>query len=95
MCLLFDILLEYIIMFLLPLMTFEYSLPLFLQVNCVSVTLSTNIPSKSYQTSVRNGRWRGLSIVTKAKVAVEGDVLEKESVSVNDKGGNSSDFSRN
>uniref|UniRef100_A0A2N9H811 VOC domain-containing protein n=1 Tax=Fagus sylvatica TaxID=28930 RepID=A0A2N9H811_FAGSY len=60
--------------------------PLQHKVNRVSVTLSTNIPSKSYQTSVRNGRWRGLSVVTKAKVAVEGDVLEKESVSVNDKG---------
>ena len=48
------------------------------------------IPHKSYQTSVRNGRLHGLSLVTKAKMAVEGDVLEKESVGANDKSGNSS-----
>lgn len=42
---------------------------------------------------MRNGRWHELSFVTKAKMAVEGDVLEKESVSVNAGGNSSSDFS--
>lgn len=33
---------------------------------------------------MRNGRRHDLSFVTKAKMAVEGDILEKESVSVNE-----------
>lgn len=61
--------------------------------NRVCVTVSTNITSKSYWTSVRNGRWHDLSFVTKAKMAVEGDVLEKESVSVNEGANSYSDFS--
>ncbi|KAL0015006.1 hypothetical protein SO802_002075 [Lithocarpus litseifolius] len=60
------------------------------QVNRVCVTVSTNITSKI---SVRNGRWHDLSFVTKAKMAVEGDVLEKESVSVNEGANSYSDFS--
>ncbi|XP_059431904.1 glyoxylase I 4 [Corylus avellana] len=55
--------------------------PLRHKVNRVGVI----IPHKSYQTSVRNGRLHGLSLVTKAKMAVEGDVLEQESVGANDK----------
>jgi hypothetical protein len=69
---------------------FENFLPLPLQVNRVGVIIPINIPHKSNQTSGRNGRLHGLSLVTKAKMAVEGDVLEKGSVSSNDKGGNSS-----
>ena len=42
---------------------------------------------------MRNGRWHDLSFVTKAKMAVEGDVLEKESVSVNEGANSYSDFS--
>ena len=61
--------------------------------NRVCVTVSTNITSKSYWTGVRNGRWHDLSFVTKAKMAVEGDVLEKESVSVNEGANSYSDFS--
>lgn len=69
---------------------FEDFLPLPLQVNRVGVIIPINIPHKSFQTSVRNGRLHGLSLVTKAKMAVEGDVLEKESVGANDKGDNPS-----
>lgn len=54
------------------------------KVNRVCITVSTNINSKSYWTSLRNGRRHDLSFVTKAKMAVEGDILEKESVSVNE-----------
>ncbi|XP_062148112.1 glyoxylase I 4 [Alnus glutinosa] len=59
--------------------------PLQHKVNRVGVIIPINIPHKSNQTSVRNGRLHGLRLVTKAKMAVEGDVLEKESVSSNDK----------
>ncbi|KAB1209360.1 hypothetical protein CJ030_MR6G016537 [Morella rubra] len=55
------------------------------RVNRVNVFISTKIPSKNRQTSVRNCRLQGLSFVTKAKMAVEGEVLERESVGADDK----------
>ncbi|KAL5572430.1 hypothetical protein UlMin_022027 [Ulmus minor] len=48
-------------------------------------TTSTNPPSKNYQTRLRIGWRHGISFVRKAKMAVEGDVIEKESTNVNDK----------
>ncbi|PON84448.1 Glyoxalase/fosfomycin resistance/dioxygenase domain containing protein [Trema orientale] len=45
--------------------------------------LSSNPPSKLYhQTSLRNVRGDGLCFVTKAKLAVEGDVIERQSLKV-------------
>ncbi|KAF3439636.1 hypothetical protein FNV43_RR17914 [Rhamnella rubrinervis] len=43
-------------------------------------TVSTNPPSELHQTGFRNGGCHGLCFVTKAKVAVDGDVIEKEAV---------------
>ncbi|KAL5770973.1 hypothetical protein ACOSP7_015127 [Xanthoceras sorbifolium] len=56
------------------------------KVNRTSVnTIFTNTSSKFLQSSVRNSRFHGLSMMTKAKLSVEGGVLEKESVSASDK----------
>lgn len=58
------------------------------QANRIGVsTLSTSLASKIHQTGCRNGGCHGLCVVTKAKMAVEGDVIGKEAVSVNDKNG--------
>ncbi|XP_021804834.1 uncharacterized protein LOC110749124 [Prunus avium] len=48
-------------------------------------TLITNPSSKIDQTGLRNSRRHGRCFVTKSKMTVEGDVLEKQSVSVQDK----------
>ncbi|KAK2645307.1 hypothetical protein Ddye_020502 [Dipteronia dyeriana] len=48
-------------------------------------TIFTNTSSKFLQTGVRNGRCHGLYLMTKAKMSVEGVVLEKQSVSTSDK----------
>lgn len=62
-----------------------------MQTNRVTVsTIFANPPSKVYETGLRNGRCRRLCFVAKAKLAVEGDVSEKEAVSVNDKNGDTS-----
>ncbi|VVA10303.1 PREDICTED: glyoxalase [Prunus dulcis] len=45
----------------------------------------TNPSSKIDQTGLRNSRRHGRCFVTKSKMTVEGDVLEKQSVSVQDK----------
>ncbi|KAF4357121.1 glyoxylase I 4 [Cannabis sativa] len=46
---------------------------------------STNPPSKLFnQNNLRSVKGHGLCFVTKAKVAFEGDVIEKQSVQVND-----------
>ncbi|KAH7519235.1 glyoxylase I 4 [Ziziphus jujuba] len=56
------------------------------RINRVSVcTIFANPPFKVNETGLRNGRCRGLCSVARAKLAVEGDVIEKEAVSGNDK----------
>lgn len=62
-----------------------------LQVDRVSAKrISTNSLSCFYQTIVGSDRCHGLCFKTKAKLSVEGNVVEKESTSVNEKIGNSS-----
>ncbi|RZB55352.1 hypothetical protein D0Y65_044945 [Glycine soja] len=46
--------------------------------------MTTNLQSKFCRASVRNGRWHVPSLTIKSQAAVEGDVLEKESVSINE-----------
>lgn len=43
--------------------------------------------SKFYHASVKNGRWDAPSMTIKAQTTVEGDVLDKESVSINEENG--------
>lgn len=73
-------------------LVFKDSLYLLLQVNRVSSITSTITQPKAHLTFVKNERLRRLSFMTNAKMAVEGEVLEKESVSVDGQGGNSFDF---
>ncbi|CAJ2649912.1 unnamed protein product [Trifolium pratense] len=56
--------------------------PLHQKLNYVSFSpISTNVQSKVYHVSVKNGRWNAPSITIKAQTAVEGDVINTESVS--------------
>lgn len=68
--------------------TLEKSVVVLSQANRIIVsTFSTSLASKIHQAGCRNDGCHGLSVVTKAKIAVEGDVIGKEAVSVNDKNG--------
>ncbi|XP_047151742.1 glyoxylase I 4-like [Vigna umbellata] len=59
--------------------------PLNQKLNYVSLSpTTTNMQSKFCHGSVRNGRWHVPSVAIKAQAAVEGDVLDKESVSINE-----------
>lgn len=49
--------------------------------------MATNKPSKYFHAGVINGRWHVPNLTIKAQVAVEGDVLDKESVSINEESG--------
>ena len=49
--------------------------------------MTTNLQSKFCRASVRNGRWHVPSLTIKSQAAVEGDVLEKESGSINEESG--------
>ncbi|KAK2412441.1 hypothetical protein P8452_72809 [Trifolium repens] len=62
--------------------------PLHQKLNYVSFSpISTNVQSKVYHVSVRNGRWNAPSMTIKAQTAVEGDVINNESVSSNEQSG--------
>jgi glyoxylase I family protein len=62
--------------------------PLHQKLNYVSFSpISTNVQSKIYHVSVRNGRWNAPSMTIKAQTAVEGDVINNESVSSNEQSG--------
>lgn len=59
--------------------------PLNQKLNYVSISpITTNMQPKFYHAGVRNGRWHFPSMTIKAQAAVEGDVLDKESVSANE-----------
>ncbi|CAJ1941645.1 unnamed protein product [Sphenostylis stenocarpa] len=59
--------------------------PLNQKLNYVSLSpTTTNLQSKFYNVSVRNGRWHVPGMTIKAQAGVEGDVLDKESVSINE-----------
>ncbi|TKY54460.1 YwkD protein [Spatholobus suberectus] len=49
-----------------------------------SSPVTTNTQSKFYHASVRNGRWHVPSMTIKAQMTVEGDVLDQDSVSINE-----------
>ncbi|KAE9602470.1 hypothetical protein Lal_00050016 [Lupinus albus] len=58
--------------------------PLHQKLNYVSFSPFTNLPSKYYHASTRNGRCHVPNMTVKAQVAVEGGVLDNESVSINE-----------
>ncbi|KAJ1400688.1 Vicinal oxygen chelate [Sesbania bispinosa] len=59
--------------------------PLHQKLNYVSLSpITTNVQSKSYHSSLRNGRWHVPSMTIKAQMTVGGDVIDKESVPVNE-----------
>ncbi|ESW26619.1 hypothetical protein PHAVU_003G134400 [Phaseolus vulgaris] len=59
--------------------------PLNQKLNHVSLSpTTTNLQSKFDHAGVRNGRWHIPSMAIKAQASVEGDVLDKESVSINE-----------
>lgn len=71
-----------------PILILLFANPFWLQLNHVSLSpTTTNLQSKFYHASVRNGRWHVPSMAIKAQAAVEGDVLDKESVSINEESG--------
>ncbi|GLT98713.1 hypothetical protein SLE2022_162040 [Rubroshorea leprosula] len=58
------------------------AIPLQLKLNRTSFSaVSTNAPSKSYNTIIQDQKCRGLCFVTRAQSSVEGSVLEKERAS--------------